>query len=426
MLKINLDNKQERQWRETVAAMTWHYPSFTHLLYSLMDSVGSGNNAVFTDEISVAATDGKSLILNPNAFFSDEFKLSNRIFVTAHEILHVVLEHIMLGYKMHTTGKVPFKDGSSAKYDQNIMNQAMDYIVNAILTESKVGEMPTGKYKGLYDPKIATANSDFLDVYRKLYNDDQNGGGGSGGGGDDHGGEICQHKEPGAASGKDPTSTVSEHNPQKVQQAVAAAMQAAKVMGKLPAALERLFGDVLEPKVEWRDHIRSLLARKAGGGGYDFHKPDDEWMNREIYVPSRSGYGAGSIVVGVDTSGSIGPKEVDMFLAEVSGILEDLRPRRLFLVWCDAKVHRADECESESDLRVIRAKGAPGGGGTDFRPVFDWIHEQGITPDALVYLTDLLGTFPNQKPSYPVIWGNIYPDGKAPWGDVVDVPKQAA
>lgn len=116
-----------------------------------------------------------------------------------------------------------------------------------------------------------------------------------------------------------------------------------------------------------------------------------------------------------------------MFFAEMAGILEDVRPQRLVIMWCDAQVHRVDEVEEAQDLNHIRAKGAPGGGGTSFEPVFDEINKMGITPDALVYLTDGYGSFPKPVP-YTVIWGNISPPGavKYPFGDVVDVPKQAA
>jgi len=114
-----------------------------------------------------------------------------------------------------------------------------------------------------------------------------------------------------------------------------------------------------------------------------------------------------------------------MFFAEMAGILGDCRPKELFIIWCDAKVHRVDQCDEPSDLNVVRHKGAPGGGGTSFVPVFDEIAKLGLEPDALVYLTDGMGAFPNQKPSYPVIWGNIWPTSTYPWGDVVDVPKQA-
>lgn len=49
----------------------------------------------------------------------------------------------------------------------------------------------------------------------------------------------------------------------------------------------------------------------------------------------------------------------------------------------------------------------------------------GLEPDALVYLTDGHGTFPTQAPSYPVLWGNITPNYKYPFGDVVDIPLQS-
>jgi predicted metal-dependent peptidase len=59
-------------------------------------------------------------------------------------------------------------------------------------------------------------------------------------------------------------------------------------------------------------------------------------------------------------------------------------------------------------------------------PVFDYLRENGLEPDALVYLTDGLGSFPREAPKFPVIWGNIYPESKFPFGDVVDIPKQVA
>ena len=113
-----------------------------------------------------------------------------------------------------------------------------------------------------------------------------------------------------------------------------------------------------------------------------------------------------------------------MFMAEMAGILEDVRPKELVIMWCDAKLHRTDYAEEASDLNSIRAKGAPGGGGTSFIPVFDEIARLGLEPEALVYLTDGMGTFPRTEPKYHVIWGNVYPAAKYPWGDVVDIPKQ--
>jgi predicted metal-dependent peptidase len=75
-------------------------------------------------------------------------------------------------------------------------------------------------------------------------------------------------------------------------------------------------------------------------------------------------------------------------------------------------------------MNVIRALGAQGGGGTSFVPVFKWIEENDIEPEALVYLTDMYGDFPSKAPSYPVLWGSISKGVPAPFGEVVDVPIQ--
>ena len=96
------------------------------------------------------------------------------------------------------------------------------------------------------------------------------------------------------------------------------------------------------------------------------------------------------------------------------------------MIWCDAKVQRVDELDEPEDLEELRADinrqgGAPGGGGTDFRPVFEEIEKRGIQPDMLVYLTDTYGSFPTQEPDYPVIWASVIKSPRVPWGDVVEV-----
>ncbi len=63
-----------------------------------------------------------------------------------------------------------------------------------------------------------------------------------------------------------------------------------------------------------------------------------------------------------------------------------------------------------------------GGGGTDFRPPFEWLEEQGITPSCLVYLTDLDGPFPEIPSHYPVMWCSINKQ-RAPWGQTLHITK---
>ena len=63
---------------------------------------------------------------------------------------------------------------------------------------------------------------------------------------------------------------------------------------------------------------------------------------------------------------------------------------------------------------------AHGRGGTDFRPVFQWVESEirsgGIDcPDAIIYLTDGYGSFPERAPDMPVLWvcapDSIKPEG---------------
>jgi predicted metal-dependent peptidase len=406
-----INAQQEKLWSDTRVALLWHCPAFSHIFYTMLDTVGSKHVAMFTKDVPIAATDGACLLLNPDTFF--KYDLNERIFICGHEIMHCILNHLVQLHQFKRRGKIAYPDGKELKYDHELMNVALDLVINDCLIESKVGKFNPD---WLHDPSIATSKDSGLDTYRKLFKDNC----GPGGKGFD------QHLAPGGGTGKDPHTATSERNQSEWTTAVIAAANAAKVQGKLPAGLERLLSEVLEPKVDWREHIQSLFARKVGSGSYDFRQLDRRLVVRDIIAPGRSGYGADTVVVGADTSGSIGQKELDMFFAEVSGILEDVKPRRVFLIWCDAAVNRVDELDDPSDLNVIRAKGAPGGGGTSFIPVFEWMEENGVEPDALVYLTDGMGSFPAEAPSFPVIWGNIYPDSTYPFGDVVDIPKQAA
>lgn len=411
--RVKLTDVQKRKWIETRSALLWRCPAFTHILFSMLNPERGELAALFTDQVPIAATDGANLILNPEKFF--EFNLDERVFIVAHEILHCILNHCSLGYQMSRSGKVKFTDGKSLPYDQELMNIAMDLVINDTLIADKIGSFPKC---GMHDPKIATRADTFLDSYRKVWKEAEKNGGGAGNLPGNKGGfDVIM--APGSGQGKDPGQATQQRSQTEWDTAVAGALAVAKAQGKLPASLERLLSEIVEPTVSWQEHIRAFFARKVGGGGYDWRKPDRVLIQRDIYAPRRSGNGCGPIVVGIDTSGSVGQRELNHFFAELRGIIDDVRPELIHVVWCDAKVHKVDEVEDSADIDTLKPAG---GGGTDFRPVFDWIEENGVRPDALVYLTDMLGTFPKHEPNYPVVWGDIYGRCKAPFGDVVQIP----
>ena len=55
--------------------------------------------------------------------------------------------------------------------------------------------------------------------------------------------------------------------------------------------------------------------------------------------------------------------------------------------------------------------------------------DEGLTPDALIYLTDGYGTFPNDEPPWPVLWivtADGLPDESFPFGTVLRLPRGLA
>ena len=417
--RVTLNQVQTKAWDETRTALLWSAPAFSHILYTMM-SEGGPTGAFFTDDerIPVAGTDDKFLFLNPEKFF--KYDLSQRVFITAHEIVHAIMNHCgqMQSYKSREL--IRYNTGETLPYDDDTFMKAIDYIVNDLLIESKVGSFPPD---GLHDKQIATGQDSAPDVFRKLYEKRDDDGGG---GGDDGKKGFDTHLAPGSGEGKNSTQAQQDRNETEWNTQVAAALNSAKAQGKLPAAMEEFFKSLLEPQISWAEKIEAFFARKVGNQTYSWANLDRQLIVQGIGAPGRVGYGAGTIVVGIDTSGSIGIQEVETFFGEIRGIIEDLRPKELLIMWCDAKVHRTDEAFDDMDLCGLREKGIPGRGGTSFVPVFDEIYERGLEPEALVYLTDGMGTFPDQAPGYPVLWGNIWPGSKYPFGDVVDVPVQHA
>lgn len=429
-----ITSDQAEAWTETRTVLLLACPAFSHILYTMMNPHHREDVVLWTKDVPIAAVDGVTLFLNPDRFF--KYTLIERVFIVAHEILHCMFNHCGIMHGFATRGKIGYLDGTFLKYIGDLFNRAADLVINAMLIDSKVGAY---NKDWLYDTNFAKAEDSVIEVYRRLFDEMTKR---HGKGWEDKeptitvvkGEGFDEHLQPGAEDGQDPTEAEQGRNETEWRTAIAAAAAAAQAQGKLPEVLKRLFGAILEPVVDWREQIQTFFARKTGQGGYDWRRPERRLIVRgltsvlegdSIFAPGRSGFGAGTIVVAGDTSGSIDyrPGSIgDKFLTEMAGILEAIRPKRMVIMWCDAAVGRVDEVEDACDIDHIRFLGAPGGGGTSFVPVFEEIKKMGLELDALVYLTDGDGTFPAGAPSYPVLWGDISSNkSKYPFGEVVDL-----
>jgi predicted metal-dependent peptidase len=403
-----LTPEQSQQWQDTLSLMAWTAPGFRHIFYKLLANNDGKYVAVPTRAVPIAATDAKNILINPDTFF--KYSLKERAFILAHEIVHNVYGDVELLHRCKTAGKVPMHGGKELPFDNKTMQHAMDYRINALLKESKIGTPPKAC---LLDPKMAGPNDSVLEVYGKLYKKKKEDG-------DLDGEGFDELLSPGASTGQTPSQAQRNAQQWAVETAAAQTIEQMRSQGKMAGALRRMFKDILEPEIPWTEHIQSIFARKVGTGSYDWKRPDRRFIVRDIHMPSRSGKGAGWLVVWGDTSGSIGASELNKYLGELSGIIEDTRPRRLTVIWCDAAISHIDELEEAMDLQTIKRRGVGGGGGTSCDPVFKWIADSLEVPDMFIGFTDGYVTFPKMEPTFPVIWASVS-DVKYPWGDVVRI-----
>jgi len=411
--------EDEKFIRDSMAYLVMKHAFWAHLLYNEM-------RIEYTEAVPFAATDSYTIFLNPKAMREAGWTFAEVAFVLAHEVAHFFFGDLLMMAK-YDQDKCVAVNGKSLPYSVELMNIAEDYRINAMLVEGKVGKMPK---EGLLDVALSAKGMErAIDIYEQLAKNAtfkrtasvQRPGRGQGKG-QPNGFDI--HLQPGQKA-KDADKAG------KREQAVVAAAQAAEAAGQgnLPAALKVMLGEIIDPKVPWQDFLRSTMLRRGGDPVYDWRYLDKRLLVRDpqMFFARQGHTGAGTVVIGYDTSGScVNPQTQQTFFSEMAGIVADLNPQQLIVIWCDAKVQRVDDIEDPEDLEELRADinkrgGAPGGGGTDFRPVFRKIDKLGITPDMLVYLTDTYGTFPELEPDYPVIWASIAKNVRVPFGDLVEV-----
>jgi len=107
-----------------------------------------------------------------------------------------------------------------------------------------------------------------------------------------------------------------------------------------------------------------------------------------LYLPSIERSGVGDIVIAVDTSGSIGTKELEQFAGEINAIASEAQPESVRVIYCDADIQGVDEFGPSDPVRLSPKDG----GGTDFVPPFKWVEEVCCRSTRTRRLHDLIGS----------------------------------
>ncbi|MCB1803106.1 MAG: hypothetical protein KDI82_15550, partial [Gammaproteobacteria bacterium] len=199
------------------------------------------------------------------------------------------------------------------------------------------------------------------------------------------------------------------------QQRLAGAAQQAMQAGKMGGTMARLVDHLLQPRLPWRMLLARYMTAMARD---DFTYMRPSRREGDAILPSLKSAQL-EIVVAIDTSGSVRADEMDEFLSEVSALKGQMRAR-VTLLACDSQLADGSPWVFEPWEEFRCPTEFKGGGGTDFRPVFDWLDKQGQRPELLVYFTDAQGKFPQTEPNFPVIW-LVKGKETVPWGQRVQL-----
>jgi len=185
--------------------------------------------------------------------------------------------------------------------------------------------------------------------------------------------------------------------------------------GDMPGDIERSFAPRSPPTPAWLRTLRALLEQTTLRDELDPLRLSRRWCAHDLIRPGLGGDRLPSLVVALDTSGSMTPDVIRQACAEIKAVTE--LAERATVIVADAAVREVIELD---DLdRWLERGHVQGGGGTNHVPVFDYIREHRLEPTLLVAFTDLRTRLPPRAPEFPVLWVTHAGHGPAPFGTVI-------
>jgi predicted metal-dependent peptidase len=369
-------------------ALLLDHPFFGTLLFRL-----KGRE---TRSVETMATDGVSLFYNPD--FVATLSAAELCGVLAHEVLHPGLQHhLRRGHR------------SPVRW-----NMACDYAINPLVIDAGLS-LPKGilledRFRGMSAERIFNVIAEEQDGEGGQDSPHASGGSDipdapvtSGGIG-----QVLDAPAPGDADG-----TTADEQAREWQIAVEQAQTISKLAGKSPAGLERCLEGAAEARVDWRELLRRAWSQSSVAD-FSWMRPNRRHIWQGLYLPGVVREGVGEVVIAVDCSGSVGARQLALFEAEIRSILEGQRPELVHVLYFDTYVHKVDVYQAGQPIKLAPV----GGGGTDFRPCFDWVAEHGVHTEMMVFLTDLYGALPDVIPPIEVIWASTGAR-EAPFGRIV-------
>lgn len=350
---------------------------------------------------STAMTDGWNLWFNPDFIKAHASTPEKLRFLILHEGVHVAYRHLHVWRALW-------------KEDAQLANVAMDHFVNLSLTLTDaregfiemldVGIQPEPRYKGWSVSQI------FNDLKQQQQKQppEQGEGEGEGDGMDSHDWENASDGDASTKQGDEIQRAIRQGE-----------MMAKKLQGKGAGGSDGVFGDLLNPKIDWKRVLRDFVSELcAGRDESSWRKVNRRMVGDGMYMPGNVGTTMRELVVGFDTSGScFNGAEMTRFVTEIKTIIEQVCPSKVHVIYWDTAVcgHQTFE-DGQFVVQNLKPKG---GGGTDGSVLFEYLRSKRIKPDAIVQFTDgYVGKWGHTD--VPTMWA-VTTDSVAPFGITIKV-----
>jgi predicted metal-dependent peptidase len=351
-----------------------------------------------TTEIPTACTDGWNRKYNPD--FVATLNAAQLNLLVLHECDHVAYAHLRVWQDLW-------------KENAQLANIAADHFVNLSLMDTDDGEgfleMPTVGVQP--DPQYRGKSvRQIFDMLKKNPPPKPPEGGqpGQGDGLDEHDWEGASEQSAEEAAKRGDEIQRALRQGESVRR---------KLAGVSKGGADGVFGDLLNPKVDWRKVLRNFITETcAGRDESTWRRPNRRYLAEDIYMPSMLGTTLAELVIGFDTSGSVfGSVEMMQFVAETTSLINELKPSKCHVIYWDTAVagHQVFE-DGQFAVQSLKPKG---GGGTDGSVLFNYLREKRIAPQAIVQFTDgYVGSW--GRADCPTLWA-ITTTICAPYGTTI-------
>lgn len=238
------------------------------------------------------------------------------------------------------------------------------------------------------------------------------------------GGPSEGYEDPAPSKSGDGTRGVTKGEAELIRQQVAQSVKEhERSRGTVPAWMTRWADELLHPKIPWRRVLASWIRRGLNDALIGLVNPSYRRPSRRqgaspcVLLPSwRKPTPRAAIIV--DTSGSMGERELALGLAEVDGVLQACNCA-VTVLSVDAAVHTVKKVTSRREVQLV------GGGGTDMTVGITAACELMPRPHVVICITDGFTPWPAAPPAIPLIIVLVadgkYGGGAPEWAKVVRV-----